>query len=434
MQSNEASPEKINSGDFSAIFGETSKADYLISKRRKVKEHPKRTYNPTPEEIQKQGIGHPDFTQLDPRSAAAKLQRYIVLSYKNEKQLHQAKARLAKNPNVVHVSEVKKDSLKPSATSNDPLSLDLDQYQYGLYSMGFQSINQVSAWDKVKGHAYVGIVDEGLDIGHPDFLKSFRPHFTWDFDGNTINNAIDAIVTPTLDFQGIERMGHGQHVAGIIAADNDNGLGTSGICWYCSIMISKWSDENDAIAGYNFLAEKGAQVVNSSFEAIYDLCSETEAPWCEALQNLSDHDVVNVAAAGNGYTGGSAANSIACDTVQFPANDSRTIAVGATDLAGTPAPFSDHGSVYLLNLDFMAPGTRVLSTVVRNFDVNAAWDCGDSQGVEALAGYGTCTGTSMSAPHVTGLVALIRSADPLLNRHKVYDVLKDSSPNSTKTP
>ncbi len=421
MASHEFSPTSINRGHFNSTFGETNQAHYLISKQRQSISAANDTLALSPEEIQKRGIGHPDFKLLPPQSAAAQLQRYLVLSYRNKKQLDKAKAALLHNPNVTYISEVKNDSLQLLTTANDPLSLNIDQFQYGLYSMELQNTSMSSAWDRVEGHAYVGIADSGLDIGHPDFLGSFRSHFSWNFDAN--NND----VTETPWFSWLPNQGHGQHVSGIIAADSNNGLGTTGICWHCSTMFAKVRNDSDMIAGYQLFANEGAQVINSSFSnsnPALDCTSQPFDPACTVLQLLADHDVVHVAAAGNGTGGNSPLTSNGRNNfIQFPASDSRTIAVGASNFAGQRAGFSDHGP----QLDIVAPGVNILSTFVRNQDWEPAWNCGDNQGIENEVGYGTCTGTSMAAPHVTGLVALIRSVDPLLNRLEVKNILETSS-------
>ncbi len=124
------------------------------------------------------------------------------------------------------------------------------------------------------------------------------------------------------------------------------------------------------------------------------------------------------------------------DTLGFPSTDARTIAVGGTerDLASPlgfarwedcAGPGIECGSNFGEELDLVAPAKDVLSSVYTNKDHLPS--CGDSADGAPGNGYGLCTGTSMSAPYVSGIVGLIRSVQPLLNREEVRDVLTSSS-------
>ena len=465
------SVDKINlekeNENLKSIFGDVVKAKYLITKSRGKIGISNNLVGLTPEEIDKKELVYPDLKLLHPQSVEARLNQYIVLSYKTEKQLKKAKERLAKNPNIIGLSTSTDNKIKYSLSSNDTFSLDLDEYQYGLFDsssagMNIKALGINSAWDKVKGHSYVGIVDSGLDInstanpnigGHPDFVNAFRSHFSFDFSGNDGDVAFiglnpNAQPPASLAFPLLPpnpptgNAGHGQHVSGIILADNNNNIGTSGICWNCSLSFTRALDPGEWTDGLNFIAHHGSQVVNQSYgnHSVSNpiVCDTTGTPanfigFCDALELVSNRDIVNVASAGNGTWNGIVANGGAFNIKanyigeanfnQFPASDARVISVGAVDINGTRANFSDFGS----QLDLVAPGVNILSTMVRGYNWNSPSECGDSfvpqPPISNMDGYGLCTGTSMSAPHVTGISALIRSADPLLNRFDVKDIL-----------
>jgi hypothetical protein len=136
----------------------------------------------------------------------------------------------------------------------------------------------------------------------------------------------------------------------------------------------------------------------------------------------------------------------------FPARDPRTIAAGGLQLDpitlepeiwndGCPMFTHECGSNWGPNQDLMAPAKKVLSTVYAGFDHNTEANntdgCGDSyftlDGPDG--GYGLCTGTSMSAPFLSGIAGLVRSANPLLPKEDVRDVLTSTaSIPGTKDP
>ncbi|NOQ63023.1 MAG: S8 family serine peptidase [Methyloprofundus sp.] len=448
MKSDEQLIDNINLGHLVSVFGPTTHSEHLVKKGRQVVASPNNSLGLIPEQIEAQKIAEPDFSQLHPQSSAAKLQRYIVLSYENENHLKQAERLLAKNSAVLSFSRVRATDLADfSLRVNDTLSQNARQFQYELFNyysggMNLQHENSdiVTAWDKIKGHAYVGIPDSDLEIGHPDF-SNYKSQFSYDFVG--LDEDVSEPPISVLDTSVIRQLpgrGHGQHVAGIIAADSHNSIGTAGVCWDCSVLFAKVVNDLSKIPAYNFLVDSGAQVINASFRmrspavarqtcptvdsVDFDCAINPNDAVCIALQRIAERDIVHVAAAGNGIFRENYDNTVGCGHyIQFPASDKRVIAVGASNELGQKAGFSNYG----VQLDLVAPGVDILSTFVTEFDWNKAGKCGDSFGVEGMPGYGTCTGTSMAAPNITGLTALIRSIDPLLDRHAVKEILISSA-------
>jgi hypothetical protein len=176
--------------------------------------------------------------------------------------------------------------------------------------------------------------------------------------------------------------------------------------------------------------DTGAQVLSMSFGGSPPACAAAPPPaYCLAIQYAADHDTAMVAASGNNRS-----------ELQYPASDNRTViaAGGFNDslalwdespgsftncpLIGPPHPSTNEcGSNYTQSTtvvsydhqELMASAKHVLSTTYPNFDYQAYAECGDSYGTPIGDGIGWCTGTSMSAPQIAGVIGLLRSINPL---------------------
>jgi len=220
--------------------------------------------------------------------------------------------------------------------------------------------------------------------------------------------------------------GHGTHVAGIIAATSNNDLGIVGAAWHSSLMIAKTSHlttvgpvvssdafNTDIIQAIIFLVDRGAQIINMSFGG-----ETTGTTIMSALEYAAHRGVMMVAASGNNKA-----------AIQSPANAGTVIAVGGLQDPGLlwdegpacPAGTDGCGSCFGPEQELVAPARQVLSTFYTGMEWNPT--CSDS--TFPAAGYGLCTGTSMAAPHVVGLVGLVRSVDPLLPAEAVRSLLHD---------
>ncbi len=252
---------------------------------------------------------------------------------------------------------------------NDPL---YDQ-QWGL-----ATINAPSAWRCGFGGSrdvVVAVVDTGVDLDHPEFQDKLVP-------GRDFANG---------DNQPDDDNGHGTHVAGVVGATADNGEGVAGVAWDASIMPLKtlradgsgfvsWS--TNAVI---WAADNGADVINLSLGSIWQLQS-----FQDAVNYAHNKGVLVVASAGN--CGDSSFEQNGCeyqDQPTYPGAYANVMAVASTNVADGQSSFSTQGSY----VDVAAPGSAVLSSLKD-------------------ADYGYLSGTSQAAPHVAGLAALVKAANP----------------------
>ncbi len=390
--------------------------------------------------------------EANPDTPRARLERYVVLTYPPDTDLEKVKKALASDPAILHVEENVKFHL--SVSPSDPLFAPAP----GSYQWGSHVLNLEHAWDRVKGHAYVGLTDTGLDVGHPDLRAfsnvgfgltynhgNFRPQFSKDVAYNDFNvdeNVKRDGVTPTA-------LGHGTHTCGIIAATPNNGIGVAGACWNCSLMMAKVSrltqegfNQDISLAamtdGTRWLVDHGAQILNASLGFPGSMSCSSAADqlgvFCQALAYADQRDVVMIAASGN-----------AKSRLDFPASDPRVIAVGGVKANGTSWAFWDEseclypgicGSNYGANQALVAPAKQVVSTFYEGKDLIPDPDpsdleerslCGNSMGNSL---YSLCTGTSMASPYVAGIAGLLRSANPLLTKDSIRSILISHASNS----
>lgn len=339
-----------------------------------------------------------------------RLQRYIILSYGSVVAAQQAKRMLSNLPGIAYISINQASEL--SFSPNDPYFQVNSQpplYQWGMHAMSLPS-----AWDKTKGHGYVGIIDSASsNTAHAD-LSNIRPQLS--FINQTYNNPL-----------------HGQHVAGIIAGTQNNSIGVSGGCPNCSISLAQSDITTASIAASVIgLIDRGVSTINMSFGSDGATCA-TRQPICDAIAVADTRDVVLVAAAGN-YT----------KTVpQFPASHPSVLSVGGAQSTGGTGWIGWYygyasnesktvGTNWAGSTGVMAPAKSVVSTTPIGGSWNpwAQYKCADTAGVDesgtANDGYASCTGTSMSAPHITSLVALLRSIQPQNNRNTIKSIIRQS--------
>ena len=376
------------------------------------------------------------------KSAASRLANSVVLDYESEVEASRAFMTLSRDPAVVRVSE---GSI--GQYSADPLTVIVsgmpDRYQWGLYTLNvIQSGNPAGVWAKTRGSAYVAILDNGLETAggiHEDLAANYRAQFSKNFgaahngaNGNpTTSDNLDEFPYPGYDYAG-----HGTHVTGIVAAANGNNLGGAGVCPSCSIMAGRVTTTlfgeiqpdmqilDDALFA---MARRGAQVVNMSFGDPSET-SLTLPDVHDALLDADERDVVVVAASGNN----------ASPNLDFPANDTGLVfAVGGSQSDGkfwvgvtSPITFGSNWSAAIDNQQFVAPARYAISSMYNGKDWRPTSPvfCGDSLPTGLGApGYGMCTGTSMAAPHVSGIVGLMRSVDPLRPKSQIRDILAATS-------
>jgi cell wall-associated protease len=249
---------------------------------------------------------------------------------------------------------------------------------------------------------------EGRLNSHFDTTTDFRSAIGDDPYDNTDpyygNNDVDGPDPKKKDAK------HGTHVAGIIAAQRDNGVGMNGVAQNVQIMAVRAvpdGDEydKDIANAIRYAVDNGAKVINTSFGKYYS----TRPQWVwDALAYASDNDVLIVNAAGNEGTD--------LDTIQVYPNDQVGVGAEVSDTFLTVgalnykygsdllATFSNYGKV---NVDVFSPGVKIWATT-------------------PLDTYEYLQGTSMASPNVAGVAAMIRSYYPKLSAKQVKQILMDS--------
>lgn len=282
---------------------------------------------------------------------------------------------------------------------------------------GLKAIQTETAWDQVQGaNVIVAVVDTGLDFTHPDLSAN-----VWTNPREIAGNGKDDDRNGYADdVRGwgygdlVDRHGHGTHVAGTIAAVGQNGLGVIGVAHRARVMAVKVLDDDgggwadDVAAGIRYAANQAADVINCS---LVGASSNVEQ---DAVAYAVSKGAVVIAAAGN--------KNRDAQTVS-PANAPDAIAVAATTSQDTKADFSNYGPVVAV----AAPGVGILS-------LRAA---GTTLGRVVGERYCLASGTSMAAPHVAGVAALLLGRDPALSTAALRRILiatTDPFPKPPKFP
>ncbi len=276
-----------------------------------------------------------------------------------------------------------------------------------------KTINAEQAWSVTTGSkdVVVAIVDSGIDLKHADLKANI-----WRNPGEVAGNGSDDDGNGYVDdVNGWDFVGdtndpspkgedspetwHGSHVAGTIGAVGNNKKGITGVAWKAQLMavraIGPGGGRADQLAaGIDYAVDNGARIINASWGG--SSRSETIA---RAIARAGRSGVLFVAAAGNDSAEGAG----------FPANltNRNIISVGASAPDDSLADFSNRGSGVMV----AAPGVSILSTT-------------------APGRYELLDGTSMAAPHVSGLAALLLADDSTLS----VKALRDSIFNGCTRP
>lgn len=247
-------------------------------------------------------------------------------------------------------------------------------------------VQAYAAWDVVKGSGTVkvAVVDTGIDVGDP-----FHPFP--DLSGHEdIVGCQNVIIKSFVQGEsGNDDNGHGTHVAGTIGACTNNAKGVAGANWSVQLMGVKVLDFSGSgtvrqvADGIDWASLNGAKVINLSLGGGPSRTME------RAVNRAWQRGSVLVCAAGNGGN----------TTKVFPAAYQNCIAAAATDENDNIAGFSSRGADWV---DVAAPGVRILSTIQDDFN----W-CFLCYWFGHLPSYDVLSGTSMAAPHVAGLAALV---------------------------
>ncbi len=342
------------------------------------------------------------------------LHNIYKIQIKNEGTIFETIDELKRDPNVEYAepnfiySVVDDNPISDILTEEDVRNLQYtsqssDTLNDPLYSQQWyiSAIHADAVWDSTNGDTsqIIGILDTGVDWLHPDLANKIWRNYTElngvtgvDDDSNGVVDDIRGWDFINNDNNPRDDNSHGTHVAGIAAAEANNGVGIAGVNWKAKILPIKvfqssgYGDAATITQGIIYAMNKGATVINMSFGS-YARSLTMEA----ALANAYAHSIL-VAAAGN-YS--CCINCMICGGPFFPAALSYVLGVQATNAVGTFASFSnfdEDGPVYseypdLLNYELRAPGLALISTIPNG-------------------NYRVYSGTSMAAPVVSGAVAL----------------------------
>lgn len=280
----------------------------------------------------------------------------------------------------------------------------------GGNNWGADLVKAPEAW--AKGYTGKGVVvavlDTGVDYTHPDLKDNIwtnpNPGNGKDNNGDGYTNDIHGWNFVDNNNDVLDKFGHGTHVAGTIAGEN-NGFGVTGIAYDAKIMPIKVLDNSGAgtdaciTKGIHYAVDHGANVINLSLGG-----GNGDSSLESAIQYASSKGVVVVMAAGN--DGGMTPN--------YPARYAKNsgLAVGAVDQNKNMADFSTRSGFDQLAY-VTAPGVNIYSTIPDNK-------------------YASYSGTSMATPHVAGVVALMLSANHNLTDSQVRQIVTQSAGNSTQ--
>ena len=267
------------------------------------------------------------------------------------------------------------------------------------------------AWELGIGSSdiVVSIVDDAITVNHPDLQNVIWvnpneiPNNGIDDDNNGYIDDINGWDTYTNDndpspHSNTPAWAHGTHCAGIAGAHTDNNIGISAVGFGVSLMAVKTADNNGLVNqtwdGVYYSIVSGADVIS---------CSWSSGSYSQTNNNIIEFGINNgsiiVAASGNNGTN-------LASNPKYPACYNGVICVANTTSSDIKAGSSNYGT----RVDLGAPGSSILSTI-------------------PYSGYGTKTGTSMSAPMVAGLLGLMKSFSPNTSNEQLINCMKNSCDN-----
>jgi subtilisin family serine protease len=296
--------------------------------------------------------------------------------------------------------------------------------QWGLHRVGFAPGGAASLWPETGKPVLVAVIDTGVDRFHPELRDAIWvnggevPGNGVDDDGNGYPDDVHGWNFADDDADTLDINGHGTVTDGIIAAATGNGAGIAGINPWARIMpvrITTWSGRSTSLRiaeAIRYAVDNGARVINLSYGG-------RQRTWSEylAVAEARSHGVIVVAAAGND---GAEAEG------ESPAGLPGVVTVAATDPEDRRLGFSNWGS----GVDIAAPGLDVLSLRARHTDLLRFKRDDYAPGAVVVGGdrrYYRLTGTSFSAPFVSGVASLILSTRPELNDAQVMRMLLHSA-------
>lgn len=290
-------------------------------------------------------------------------------------------------------------------------SIEEDQIYHTSLDQSVPLINADDVWNgnTISGNSYNGsgvkvcVVDTGVDYTHPALQGKVvaqqcycqgtaGPNGCCPNGGETDTNAMDDV-------------GHGTHVSGIIASQNETYRGVSPGADLMAVKVCYPSGgtaaclASDIIAGVQWCSTNSADVISISIGGTQNYSSycDNDSSQHSEIQAINtaviDGSIVVIASGNNGYI----------DGISSPACASKAISVGATNMTQDIATYTNRNNI----LDILAPGSGIRST-------------------QLGGGFVYMTGTSMATPHVSGVVALLLQEDNSLTAQQAENILKYS--------
>jgi subtilisin family serine protease len=306
--------------------------------------------------------------------------------------------------------------LKALAAPNDPEYLDGNQWALHNTGLGGGNLNAdihaTAGWDTMHdaSNVVVAVIDSGIRYTHQDLAGNMWTNQR-EIAGNGIDDDQNGFVDDVHGFDAITNSGdpmddngHGTHVAGIIGAVGNNGVGTAGVAWKVQLMACKFldsagnGDTSDAIECIDYAVQNGAQIINASWGG-----PDNSRALQSAIASARDAGVIFVTAAGN--------DAVNIDvSPNYPAayDLANMITVCATTRYDTfDSSYSNYSPT---KVHVGAPGTLIYST----------WDSTDKS-------YAYESGTSMASPMVAGVCALLKARFPNENAAEIIQRVIDSA-------
>jgi len=263
----------------------------------------------------------------------------------------------------------------------------------------------------------VAIIDSGVDATHRDLQGKILSARSFVGGSSTTDST-----------------GHGTFVAGIIAAEIDNGEGIAGIAFPAQLIVAKVVRPDRSVSleaeaeAIRWAVDRGARVINLSLGGVRDPLNPDRDTYsrveADAVAYAVRRGAVLVAAVGNGDQ----APTMPWPYASYPAALPHVIGVSALGRDGSVPPFSDRDPIYN---DIAAPGVDIFSTLPRSLTrpyptcSNQGYsDCGPEE-------YRHADGTSFAAPQVAAAAALVFAANPKLTASQVTSIVERSADDAT---